>query len=190
DKYDKNSLYQLFGVVFQDYEKYQLTLRENIAFGSIKKINDDEALRKAIKTGLAEEVLSIVGDKLDANLGKLEQDGVDLSGGQWQRIAMSRSMVSDSNLIILDEPTASLDPLTESELYNSFIEVLMKFVALNTLSSSKECLSFNKLLRYFNFLCSLVLELRSTSLICMDLNSIYITVNNIKINIGANHIDI
>jgi len=110
-----------FGVVFQDFCGYELTLRENVAFGNIARINDDAAINQALKDGLWNEDLP-----LDANLGKLEEDGTDLSGGQWQKIAVSRSILSEGAFIILDEPTASLDPVAESRMYETFQSVLRK----------------------------------------------------------------
>ncbi|MCL2488025.1 MAG: ABC transporter ATP-binding protein/permease [Oscillospiraceae bacterium] len=112
-------LRRVFSVVFQDFCGYELTLRENVAFGSIDKLDDDQALRQALEEGLWS------GDMpLDANLGRLEPDGVDLSGGQWQKVAVARSILSDSAFIILDEPTAALDPVAESRMYETFQSVL------------------------------------------------------------------
>jgi ABC-type multidrug transport system fused ATPase/permease subunit len=112
-------LRKVFSVVFQDFGKYQLTLRENAAFGDLSKLYDDGALNAALKQGLAEGLPG-----LDAPLGKLEDNGTDLSGGQWQRVAIARACLPASAFVILDEPTASLDPLSESAMYRSFAEVL------------------------------------------------------------------
>ena len=101
-----------------------MTLRENIAFGDIEKLNDDKSILNAINKGLATDILNEMPNGIDTNLGKLEDDGVDLSGGQWQRVAISRACISDSAFVILDEPTASLDPIAESEMYSAFSEVL------------------------------------------------------------------
>lgn len=109
--------------VFQDFGAYQLTLRENIAFGDLSKISEDEMLLQALSQADSGE-LSNLG--LDANLGKLAEDGVDLSKGQWQRIAVARAFLSDAEFVVLDEPTASLDPIAESRIYQSFEEVLNK----------------------------------------------------------------
>ncbi len=116
----QEQLNMVFSVVFQDYGRYSFTLRENIAFGALSKMNDDDALRLALEQGLADGI----GDDLDINLGKLEDDGVDLSGGQWQRIAIARCCASDSAFVILDEPTAALDPLAECRIYTSFSSVM------------------------------------------------------------------
>jgi len=117
-------LNKVYSVVFQDFASYSLTLRENIAFGDLTKIENDESIIKAMHQGLASEILVSLSNNLDTNLGKLEGDGIDLSGGQWQRIAISRACLSDSSFVILDEPTSSLDPSAENEMYQTFSEVL------------------------------------------------------------------
>jgi ABC-type multidrug transport system fused ATPase/permease subunit len=116
---DAAALRRVFSIIFQDFCKYTLTLRENIAFGDLTKLNDDNAIHDALKMGLADGIA-----ELDTPLGKLEESGLDLSGGQWQRVAVARACLPDSAFIILDEPTASLDPVAESNMYHSFAEVL------------------------------------------------------------------
>jgi ATP-binding cassette subfamily B protein len=116
---DADGIRRAFSVVFQDFCKYTLTMRENVALGDLSRLRDDDALRGALEMGLAEGIAD-----LDAPLGRLEDEGVDLSGGQWQRIAIARACLPGSDFVILDEPTASLDPAAESDMYHSFIEVL------------------------------------------------------------------
>ncbi|MCL2159575.1 MAG: ABC transporter ATP-binding protein/permease, partial [Oscillospiraceae bacterium] len=116
---DAAALRRVFSVVFQDFCKYTLTLRENVAFGDMSKLDDDNALNDALKMGLAEHIA-----ELDTPLGKLEENGVDISGGEWQRIAVARACLPESAFVILDEPTASLDPVAESTMYHSFAQVL------------------------------------------------------------------
>ncbi len=111
---------KISSVVFQDYASYQLTLRENVAFGNIDKLYDDKSIKKALKMGMAEGI----SDNLDVNLGKLEEDGTDISGGQWQRLAIARACIAENDFVILDEPTASLDPVAESNMYESFLNML------------------------------------------------------------------
>lgn len=137
---------QVLSVVFQDFQAYQMTLRENIAFGNQKAMDDDEKLLQALRqaggeelagtgrraesmeqagTGKQTEAMERAGTGnratgLDRHLGRLEEDGQDLSKGEWQRVAMARAFVSDARYVILDEPTASLDPVAESRMYENF----------------------------------------------------------------------
>ncbi|MCM1215500.1 MAG: ABC transporter ATP-binding protein/permease [Lachnospiraceae bacterium] len=113
---------KLLSVVFQDFQGYQMTLRENIAFGNIDRMEQDGELIHALRLAGGEELLA---DKqgLGRNLGKLEEDGQDLSRGQWQRVAMARAFVSDARYVILDEPTAALDPIAESRMYENFAKI-------------------------------------------------------------------
>ncbi|MDD4297241.1 MAG: ABC transporter ATP-binding protein [Ruminiclostridium sp.] len=113
------ALRSVFSVVFQDFCKYSLTLRENVAFGDLSKLHDNNALEAALKMGLADGIT-----ELDTPLGKLEENGIDISGGQWQRIAVARACLPDSAFVILDEPTAALDPVAESSMYQSFAAIL------------------------------------------------------------------
>ena len=113
----------VFSTVFQDYVSYELTLRENVAFGDISKLRNDELIAAALHRGLWDDSQE-AQISLDTNLGKLEDDGVDLSGGQWQRVAVARALISDAAFIILDEPTAALDPLAESRMYDTFHSAL------------------------------------------------------------------
>lgn len=138
-----NQRHQVLSAVFQDYARYNLTLRENIAFGDIQKLQDDAALKEALRVGMAEDA---VFESLDQNLGKLEEDGVDLSGGQWQRVAMARAVVSGSSCLVLDEPTAALDPMAESRMYQNFAAVMKGrgcVLISHRLASAKMC---NKIL--------------------------------------------
>lgn len=116
----QNQLKKIVSVVFQDFVNYSLTMRENVALGNIEKLNDDEAIYTALRMSLATDIC----DNLNVNLGKIEDNGLDLSGGQWQRIAIARAYIASSNFIILDEPTAALDPIAESELYNTFTKII------------------------------------------------------------------
>jgi ABC-type multidrug transport system fused ATPase/permease subunit len=112
---------QAVSVVFQDYGCYQMSLRENIAFGDLSAIDDDAKLSEALKRAGADEVLE---KGLDIPLGRLYEGGIDVSRGQWQKIAVARAFLSHSNFVILDEPTASLDPIAESRMYGAFLDIL------------------------------------------------------------------
>ena len=114
---------KVVSVVFQDFQSYELTLRENVAFGNLAAIREDERLLGALKSADGLELAEGQEKGLDRNLGKLEEDGQDLSKGQWQRVAMARAFVSDAKYVVLDEPTASLDPVAESHMYENFARV-------------------------------------------------------------------
>jgi ABC-type multidrug transport system fused ATPase/permease subunit len=116
----RSELQRVFSVIFQDYQRYELSLRENVALSDLSKLEDNEALRAALVMGMAEDI----ADNLDVPLGKLDPAGRDLSGGQWQRVALARACLPDSAFVILDEPAAALDPLAESRMYESFARVL------------------------------------------------------------------
>jgi len=114
---------KLLSVIFQDFQSYQMTLRENVAFGNLGALAEDEKLKAALKDADGLELIEGVEKGLDRNLGKLAEDGQDLSKGQWQRVAMARAFVSGAKFVILDEPTASLDPLAESHMYENFAKI-------------------------------------------------------------------
>lgn len=116
------SLYSKMSAVFQKYQKYKLTLKENIVISeSNRSVNDKELDQLAGKAGFSKEEEVFV-DGYDTMLSR-EFDGVDLSGGQWQRIAIARGYFRTHNLIILDEPTAAIDPVEETRVYNQFAEI-------------------------------------------------------------------
>lgn len=114
---------EMISAVFQDFQSYELTLRENVAFGCLEKLNQDEALLHALSLAGAKELADTEEAGLDRNLGHLTEDGKDLSKGQWQRVAMARAFLSDAKYVILDEPTASLDPIAESHMYENFARI-------------------------------------------------------------------
>lgn len=117
---------KVFSVIFQDYQSYQLSLRENVALGDISKLRDDAKIKAALDDAGIGELPKMSDKGLDLNLGKIYSDGIDVSGGQWQRIAMARSYISDARFVIMDEPTAALDPIAESKMYERFANVLSK----------------------------------------------------------------
>ncbi|WP_238402907.1 ABC transporter ATP-binding protein [Paenibacillus mesophilus] len=107
---------------FQDYVRYETTLRDNVGFGLPDDACTDEAIRQAMKAAGA-EVPDQTSGGLDAKVGLLSEGGRNRSGGQWQRLAIARAAVRDARLLVLDEPTAALDPQHETELYRSFREL-------------------------------------------------------------------
>ena len=130
---------QLLGVVFQDYMKYELSIRENIGLGDISKIDDDNVLINALKIYHNETLMKL---DLDKKVGRIYEDSVDLSEGEWQRLALCRGYISDAPFMLLDEPTAALDPNFENEIYNSFQEILKEkgcIIISNRLACTRIC---------------------------------------------------
>lgn len=113
----------LFSPVFQDSPTLLLSVREAIGIADVERMNDPEAVRNAAEHGFIAEYIESLPEKYDTLLGNIYENGVDLSGGQWQRIGISRAYMNSSFMKVLDEPTSSLDPRTESELYESILRM-------------------------------------------------------------------
>lgn len=111
---------KLFSVVFQDYQCYQFSIRENVALGNLKMIVFDNGIIKSLKQFDLQELVQ----DLDCPLGTLDQDAINISLGQWQKLTLARTFSSEAPFSILDEPAASLDPITESKMYANFIKIL------------------------------------------------------------------
>ncbi|MDI3288580.1 ABC transporter ATP-binding protein [Polyangium sp. 15x6] len=119
--WDLDALRRRIGVVFQDYNRYQLTARENVGFGSTLHMEDTARLSRAITRGGAEEVLATLPSGLDTQLGRWFKDGTELSGGQWQKVALARAfMREEADVLVLDEPTAALDAEAEHAVFERF----------------------------------------------------------------------
>ena len=120
-EYDVQKLYDIFGIVFQDYGKYAVSVRDNIAFGEIMKEIRQEKIEEAAKNSNASDFIEKLPDKYDTPLMRyFEENGTELSIGQWQKLAIARAFYSESDILILDEPTASLDAIAEQEIFNQF----------------------------------------------------------------------
>ncbi len=120
-EYDTKELYRLFGIIFQDFGKYAVTVSENIGFGDISRPNDTDAIRAAAEQADAQDYISRLPHGYDTPLMKyFEADGIELSIGQWQKLSIARAFYSNSDIIILDEPTAALDAIAEQEIFNQF----------------------------------------------------------------------
>ncbi|MBQ5959443.1 MAG: ABC transporter ATP-binding protein [Firmicutes bacterium] len=123
-EYDVNELYAMFGMIFQDYGKYAVSVSENIKFGDIGRDAGDPEIRDAAAHADADEFIEALPDAYNTPLMRyFEDNGTELSGGQWQKLAIARAFYSDSDILILDEPTASLDPMAEQEIFNQFNEL-------------------------------------------------------------------
>jgi ATP-binding cassette subfamily B protein len=121
---DVGELRKRFGVLFQDFNQYQLKVRENVGFGSIEHMEDGARVQRAVDRGGAGEVVAAMAGGLDAPLGRWFQGGTELSGGQWQKIALARAfMREESDILVLDEPTAALDAEAEHAVFERFREL-------------------------------------------------------------------
>ncbi len=118
---DKHSLYTYVSVVPQNFVSYHLLLRENVAISDIEHLQDDALILQSLESVGLQELAGRDGS-LDMQLGR-EFGGLELSGGQWQKMAIARGVFKESELIILDEPTSALDPLIETEILKQFIEI-------------------------------------------------------------------
>jgi ATP-binding cassette subfamily B protein len=122
--WDETELLKRIGVVFQDFAQYQFSARENIGFGSVGHLGDDAQIQRAIAHGGAESVIGELKEGLETPLGRWFKDGVELSGGQWQKVALARAfMREDADILVLDEPTAALDAEAEHAIFARFREL-------------------------------------------------------------------
>ncbi len=119
--WDRGELLARFGVVFQDFNQYQLALRENVGLGSVPHLGDEPRILHAAELGGAAELVGALPGGLDAALGSWFRGGAELSGGQWQKVALSRAfMRDDADILVLDEPTAALDAESEHAVFERF----------------------------------------------------------------------
>lgn len=121
--YDLDDLRANMGVIFQDFVRYHLSAGENIGVGLVEAMNDQNRIRDAAHRALADEVIDTLPAGYDQLIGRRFKTGVDLSGGQWQKIAIARAYMRDAQVMILDEPTAALDARAEFEVFQRFKEL-------------------------------------------------------------------
>lgn len=114
---------RLISVVFQDYTKYHMKIRENLAFGNLRQINEDQVLMNGIEQSGLKKAIEQLDGGLDHRIGVECGEGSNLSEGQWQKLNLGRMYGSDANLLLLDEPTAAMDAKAESELYHHFLKL-------------------------------------------------------------------
>ncbi len=119
--FERAGFYRQFSVISQDFVKYQLTMRENIGMSTPNQIHNDEKLLQSAKAADIEQIIRRIGG-LDTWLGR-EFDGVELSGGEWQKVSIARGLNKDADIIILDEPTSALDPLVEYDILKKFVDL-------------------------------------------------------------------
>jgi len=123
-EYDPKALYDMFGIIFQDFGKYAVTASENIEFGDVSVPKERSLVESAARAGDADEFIEALPRGYDTPLTRIfEEDGIELSGGQWQKLSVARAFYKESDILILDEPTAALDALAEQEIFDQFAEL-------------------------------------------------------------------
>ena len=121
--YDLAELRRDVAVVFQDFFRYDLSAADNVGFGEVRALNDRDRIQAAAKQAGAHDIIEALPKGYDTVLGRTFDEGVDLSGGEWQHLAISRAFLSDAQVLILDEPTAALDAFREHRLYEQVAEL-------------------------------------------------------------------
>ena len=141
---DKKSLRNCLATLFQDYNKYQFTIKENIGFGSIDNLDDIEKIKYSAKKGGADQFINCLPNNYTQQVGYWFEGGTQLSGGQWQKLGLSRLFMKNADCLILDEPTASLDPFSELEIFkqlyqnsNEKINIIITHRFINTVFANK-----------------------------------------------------
>jgi ATP-binding cassette subfamily B protein len=129
-EYSLEDLYKEIGVIFQDFMRYEMTARENVAVGRIEEIGNLGEIEMAAHKSLADEVIAKLQGGYEQMLGRRFETGVDLSGGEWQKLALARAYLRDAQLLVLDEPTAALDARSEYEVFERFAELTAGKMAL------------------------------------------------------------
>lgn len=129
-EYDLKSLHQRFGVIFQDFVRYQFTIQENIGFGQVDALNDIERIKDAAQRGGAASIIESFPNGYDTMLGRRWEKGQELSGGQWQKIALARAFMREAEVLVLDEPTSALDAEAEYEVFRRFGELIEDRIAV------------------------------------------------------------
>jgi ATP-binding cassette subfamily B protein len=122
-EYDLAELRMEIGVIFQDYIRYQMSFAQNIAAGNINEKENRGLIVNSAKQSLADTVAEKLPNHYDQMLGRRFNQGIDLSGGEWQKVALARAYMRDAQLLILDEPTAALDARAEYEVFQRFAEL-------------------------------------------------------------------
>jgi len=122
-EYDMEDLHKEIGVIFQDFMRYEMTARENIAIGRVEAIDDLNLIESAAHKSMADATVGQFPQRYEQMLGRRFETGVDLSGGEWQKVALARAYLRDAQLLILDEPTAALDARSEFEVFRRFSEL-------------------------------------------------------------------
>lgn len=145
-EYDMTDFRKHVSVIFQDYVRYFLSVSENIGISDTDNIRDFDRVRSAVMTAGADEFIEKLPERYDTIVGGGYYGGAELSIGQWQRIALSRALFRDSQLIILDEPTSSMDPIAESQLLEKFLDITEGKTAIFVTHRLGSCRHVDKIL--------------------------------------------
>ncbi|HET6564978.1 MAG TPA: ABC transporter ATP-binding protein [Xanthomonadales bacterium] len=131
EQWDEEILRQRIGVIFQDFARYQFMVGENIGVGDVRHFDEQPRWEDAAEKGMADEIISRLPEQFTTQLGKWFKDGVELSGGQWQKIALSRAfMREDADILVLDEPTAAMDAAAEATIFEHFRKLTENRIAI------------------------------------------------------------
>jgi ATP-binding cassette subfamily B protein len=129
-EYDLEDLHKVMGVIFQDFMRYEMTARDNIGVGRVEEIDNREMIEAAAQKSMAHPTITRLPQGYEQMLGRRFEQGVDISGGEWQKVALARAYLRDAQLLILDEPTAALDARSEFEVFHRFAELTAGKMAL------------------------------------------------------------
>ncbi|HSM68682.1 MAG TPA: ABC transporter ATP-binding protein [Xanthomonadales bacterium] len=131
NEWDEGALRQRIGVIFQDFSRYQFLVGENIGVGDVRHFEDEPRWKEAAEKGMADEIVEALPAGYATQLGKWFRDGQELSGGQWQKIALSRAfMRTDADILVLDEPTAAMDAAAEAQIFEHFRKLTESRIAI------------------------------------------------------------
>ena len=122
-EYDPEDLRRQTGVIFQDFVRYHLSAKENIGFGEVDLLDDSDRIERSAYEGGAIDLIRGLPEGYDTILGKEFDGGIDLSGGEWQKVALSRAFMKEARILVLDEPTAALDAFAERDVFSRFAEL-------------------------------------------------------------------
>ena len=129
--WEEDALRERIGVIFQDFSRYQFTLGENIGVGDVTHFEDEQRWREAALKGMADELVDELPAGFATQLGKWFKDGTELSGGQWQKIALARAfMRTRADILVLDEPTAAMDAGAEATIFEHFRQLTRNRIAI------------------------------------------------------------
>ena len=131
EKWDEDTLRQRIGVIFQDFARYQFLVGENIGVGDVRFFAEQERWEEAAEKGMADEIIAGLPQGYETQLGKWFKGGQELSGGQWQKIALARAfMRSEADILVLDEPTAAMDAAAEATIFEHFRKLTQNRIAI------------------------------------------------------------